>query len=294
VRTRLTKRASPLSDRRARVAINLLIVGAMVLLTGCSPQTIPQETKKRAMRIVSLDYCADQYVLKLADRGDIAALSPDATRAFSYMREEAQGLRQVRPTGEDVLALKPDLIIRTYGGGPEGEAFFKRAGVRVHQIGWGDDFEAVRTNVTAAATAMGQQDRGEHIVAAFDHDLAAITKSPPQSALYLTPSGVTSGPGSMIDAMMGAAGLNNFQTKAGWHPINLEGLIFKQPNIIARVQFGPTSDSLDPWSVVRHPRLQKLVEAVPTAHFDGATTSCTGWFVLDGIKAMAGTGRAAR
>ena len=80
------------------------------------------------MRIVSLDFCADQYVLKLADREQILAVSPDAVREFSYMRETAQGLPTVRSVAEDVLILKPDLVVRSYGGGPKAGDFFERAG----------------------------------------------------------------------------------------------------------------------------------------------------------------------
>jgi iron complex transport system substrate-binding protein len=264
---------------------------AVLSLGACTPQAGIVQSKERPKRIVSLDYCADQYVLKLANRSDILALSPDATRAFSYMRNQARGLPTVRATAEDVLALKPDLIVRTYGGGPQAEAFFQRAGVAVHQIGWGEDFDTVRTNVTAAATALGQQDMGAKVIAAFDLGLATIQKSPPKTALYLTPSGVTSGSGSMVDTMIGAAGLTNFQTQAGWNPIDLEALVAKQPAMIARARFGAGTEMLDQWSVMRHPRLQRLVKDLPVAEFDGATTSCTGWFALDGIAAMAQTGR---
>ncbi|MCA8893462.1 MAG: ABC transporter substrate-binding protein, partial [Hyphomonas sp.] len=71
---------------------------------------------------VSLDYCADQYVLKLADREQILAISPDGDKEFSYMHEAAEDVPTVRPVAEDVLVLKPDLVVRAYGGGPNAEA----------------------------------------------------------------------------------------------------------------------------------------------------------------------------
>ena len=39
--------------------------------------------------LVSLDYCADQFVLALADREQILAVSKDAERRFSHLREKA-------------------------------------------------------------------------------------------------------------------------------------------------------------------------------------------------------------
>ena len=53
-------------------------------------------------KVVSLDYCADQFVLKLLPRASILALSPDAHRDFSYMRDAVDGLRQVRPIAEEI------------------------------------------------------------------------------------------------------------------------------------------------------------------------------------------------
>jgi iron complex transport system substrate-binding protein len=275
-----------------RLSSALTLVTLAVLCGGCG-QTAPKvESAVRPKRIVSLDYCADQFVLKLADRSDIIALSPDATRAFSYLRDEAKGVAQVRASAEDVLALKPDLIVRSYGGGPNAAAFFERAGVKVHQIGWGEDFDAVRTNVTDAARAMGQIERGQAVITEFDQRLAAIAKSPPLSTLYLTPGGVTTGSGSMVDLMMRQAGLTNFQAGSGWHPIQLENLARARPDMVASARFGEATDHQDQWSMSRHPVMTQMLEDVRVAQFDGATTACTGWFVLDGVEAMARAGQA--
>ena len=46
-----------------------------------------QEARPRA--IASLDYCADQYVLALAARDDILALSPAADDRYSYFASRA-------------------------------------------------------------------------------------------------------------------------------------------------------------------------------------------------------------
>ena len=264
------------------------------LVVGCgSPQgrSTGAPILQHPKRIVSLDFCADQFVLKLADRGDIIALSPDATRDFSYLRDQASGLKRVRPTAEDVLALAPDLIVRSYGGGPSATAFFERAGVKVHQIGWGDDFDAVRTNVRAAADAMGQSQRGDSVVAAFDQRLAAIKPASGVSSLYLTSGGVTTGSGSMIDLMMRTAGLTNFQHGAGWNPIPLERLVSDRPQMMATAFFSPAALIRNYWSPSRHPIAQDALRRAPIAALDGSTTACAGWFVLDGVERLATEGR---
>ena len=151
------------------------------------------------MRIVSLDFCADQYVLKLADEAQILAISPDAVRDFSFMRDEAIGVPTVRPIAEDVLILKPDLVVRSYGGGPNAAAFFERAGIPVLQVGWassihGEDMSAIPTITQQVADGLGQSERGAALVAEYHERLNTIKATATgKSTLYMTPAGVTSG-----------------------------------------------------------------------------------------------------
>ena len=249
-----------------------------------------------ADRIVSLDYCADQFVLGLADRGRILAVSPDAGAGFSYLRRRAPGLPAVRPRAEDVLLLKPGLVVRTYGGGPNARAFFERAGVPVLQIGYAEDLAGVRAVVRAAAGGLGVPERGEELIAGMDARLARMRTHPAgTSALYLTPSGVTAGPGTLIHRLLAAAGLDNFQSRPGWRPLPLERLAYETPDLMALARFGARADHEDAWTAFRHPVVRRRVRSAPVAALDGAATSCAGWFLADAVEALAaGGGRDAR
>ena len=249
-----------------------------------SPDNVP-------LRVVSLDFCADQFVIKLADRGHIVAVSPDATRDFSFMRAEAKGLNQVRPDAETILALKPDVVVRSYGGGPQMVPFLERAGIKVHQVGWGEDFAAVRANVRAAAKTLGQPARGEAVVADFDRRLANLKPAPKVSALYVTPGGVTTGPGSLVDRMMNQAGLVNFQTQKGWNPLPLERLATERPAMVVTAFFTARSPHQDYWSQARHPLVRQMLTDLPVTRLDGGATACSGWFMVNAMEAMAATGR---
>ena len=203
-------------------------------------------------RVVSLDYCADQFVLKLLPRASILALSPDAEREFSYMREAAAGLQQVRPVAENVLTLEPDLIVRSYGGGPRAAGFFERAGIPVLQVPFANNLDDVRAMILTVASGLGATARGEEVVANMDRRLAAIQDTTtPRSALYMTPTGVTSGPNTLIHEMLGAADLDNFETRSGWHSIPLERLAYEQPDKVAAAFFSSSADRPLMWSAMR-------------------------------------------
>jgi len=283
----LTPRQTRRPQQRLALAAKpvTLALTVCVVLVACTESPTVRST---ARRIVSLDYCADQFVLGLAERGDIAAVSPDAVAAFSYMRAAAAGLLAVRPRAEDVLALQPDLVVRSYGGGPNARGFFERAGVPVLQIGFADDIDGARAVIRHAARGLGALERGETLIAGMDARLrAARVHAPGTRALYMTPAGYTAGPGTLVDDLFAAAGLDNFQSRPGWRPIPLERLAYENPDLIAKAAFGEGTSHDDAWTSFRHPVVRRTERSVPATVIDGATTSCGAWFLADAVAALA-------
>ena len=271
-----------------------MILLLSALLTACGDPTTSQATvSDRPMRIISLDFCADQYVLKLADREQILAVSPDAGKQFSYMREAATGLPNVRPIAEDVLILKPDLVVLSYGGGPNAAAFFERAGVQVLQVGWASNVDSeelgsIPSLIQHMADGLGQSERGQALVAEFRNRLQAVAASHSgNNALYMTPAGVTTGPGSLMHEMIRAAGLENFQEKPGWHSLPLERLVYEQPDIIVPAFFETLANHPNAWSPSNHPVARKQLAGPDVLPLQGDWTACAGWFILDAIEALA-------
>ncbi len=243
---------------------------------------------QKALRIVSLDFCSDQFVLKLVDRSRILALSPDAVKDFSYMREAAKGLPHVRPTAEDVLILEPDLIVRSYGGGPNAEGFFNSAGVPVITLGWASDIDGIMSVMRKTSEKLGEPERGLAVVNDMQARISALkTPSAQREALYMTPTGVTTGEGSLIHEMIVTAGLTNFQTQPGWRSLPLERLVYDKPDMIAAAFFDSNVNDTDAWGSANHPIARAQMANLPTVSLQGAWTSCGGWFLMDAIEALA-------
>lgn len=248
-----------------------------------------------AQRVVSLDFCADQFMLKLLPRSQILALSPDAERHFSYMRDTAKGIPQVRPLAEDVLIIRPDLIVRSYGGGPHAAKFFESAGVPVVQVPYAGTIDDIRSTVQFVADQLGVPERGEQVVAEMDQRLSRIANhSQDRNALYMTPAGVTSGPNTLVHDMLVAAGLANFETEPGWRSIPLERLVYEQPDVVAASFFAAKTNHPAMWSAMRHPVARQQLRDRPTVMLDGAWTACGAWFLLDAIEALAAAGHEAK
>ena len=257
------------------------------LLSACAQ--VAERGADAPRRIVSLDYCADQYVLKFADREDILALSPDAGKRFSYMRAAAEGIPTVRPRTADVLALQPDLVVRTYGGGHDIANFLEKPGVPVIQIGFPQTLDEVRSEVLRVGTALGKPEKAEGLVAEMDSRLRAISarKHPRRSALYMTPAGVTTGEGTLVHELFVAAGVDNFQGRPGWKPLPLERLAYEKPDLIAASFFEGGTNHVDNWSAARHPVAQAQLRDLPVVPLEGAWTACGGWFLVDAVEALA-------
>ncbi len=239
-------------------------------------------------RVVSLDYCADQFVLKLLPRGSILAVSPDAGSHFSYMRDVAEGLRRVRPVAEDVLILAPGLVVRSYGGGPRVVGFLEKAGIEVLQVPVVNDMDSIREALLRIAEGLGVPGRGREIAAEMDRRLSRIRPSAgTRTALYMTPTGVTSGPGTLVHEMLRAAGYSNFEGQPGWRAIPLERLAYDTPDVVAAAFFNAGAHRPAMWSSMRHPVAKRQMSERPSVLLQGAWTSCGSWFLLDAVEALA-------
>lgn len=263
------------------------------LLLWSDPLLAQIDDVQKPRRIVSLDYCADQFVLKLVDRENILAVSPDAGREFSYMRAASGGLKTVRPLAEDVLVLQPDLVVRSYGGGPHAPTFFKAIGVSVLNIGWasridGEGDGTITAIIQQVADGLGESGRGTKLVEDFRQRLAALPMQIKDiQALYLSSAGATTGPGSLVHDMLVHAGLQNFHKQTGWHVLPLEKLAYQQPDMVVATFFEGSINTNNLWSASRHPIAKSLLHETPLVALEGALTACGGWFIMDAIEALA-------
>ena len=264
--------------------------GLVACLGGCAaePGTVAGGA---AERVVSLDLCADQFVVELVDRDRIAALSPDATKDFSLVRERARGIRQVRPTAEEALALGPDRIVRSYGGGPNAARFLERAGIPVVQIGFAGDLAGVREVIRGAAEGLGAPERGAALLAAMDARLARVAASNASapgwpSGLFLVPGGVSAGRGTLPDDLLRAAGIANFETRSGYPPIPLERLARRWPDLYAVAFLGSAAAHEGSWSAFRHRIVRERLRTGRVVLLDGAWMACAGWGTVKALEAL--------
>ena len=241
----------------------------------------PGAAEARPLRVLSLDQCADQYVLALAPDAELA-LSPRADDPDAWMRAAAAGRRRVRPTLEAAIAFQPDVVVRYWGGEPRLLARLKADGVKVVSIEDATDFDGVRADIRTVALGLGERARGEALVARMD---ATLPADPPAAeavrprALYLTAGGFTAGKGTLIDAILSAAGFANAAEAPYFTPIRIERLVLFPP---ARFVLGFFDQARGDWrGAGRHPVLRRLARGRVAARLSAAALTCPGWFAAD-------------
>ena len=243
-------------------------------------------------RVASLDQCADQFALALSPRPDIAGLSYRAQAPDSYLRGAAKGVPRLRTDLESLLAARPQVVVREWGGDPALIRRLQARGVKVVGIDDAADFDGVRANIRKVAAALGRAPEGEALVSRMDAELAGAGGAwRGRRGLYLTTGGFTAGRATLVGAMMQAAGMTDAATAPGFAPAPLESLVLHPPDAVVLGFFDTASALAQHWSLAGHPALARTLKGRPVVSLPGAILGCPAWFAADGVQALA---RAAR
>jgi len=263
--------------RRAAVAlIATLLVGQGAPVAAAAP------------RVLSLGQCSDQYVLALAPRASIVGLSPRVGDRDSYLRAQSVGLPRRRASVETILAARPDIVVYWWLGDARLARALERRHIRTVQIQDADDFDAIRANIRRVAAALDQSAKGEALIAHMDSQLAAARGAwGGRRALYLTSGGFTTGPGTLIDAVMRAAGLRNAATMPGYQSVSAERLVFDPPDGFVLGFFDADSVAAQQWGPGRHDVIRRLIRGRTIGALSPAVSGCPAWFVGDAVQQLA-------
>ncbi|MFD3264256.1 ABC transporter substrate-binding protein [Phenylobacterium ferrooxidans] len=241
-----------------------------------------------APRVLSLDQCADQYVLALSPRAAIVGLSTRADDPDSRLRDLARGLPQRRTTLESALSAKPDLVVRYWGGDPRFLAQLEKRGARVVTIEDASDFGGVRANVRRVASAMDRRAQGEAVIARMD---ARLDRSAGAwrgaTALYVTPGGFTGGEGTLVHQILKSAGLTPVPPGPGFQPVSLEQLALSPPRALVLGFFDDFMLANNRWGLGRHGVMRRVAAGRTIASLPGSMLGCPDPSAAEAVEILA-------
>ena len=231
----------------------------------------PSVSAAKPERIVSINLCADQMLLALAERHAIASLSRlVADREISAAAvEEIEGIPLNGGRAEEVLALAPDLVVAGRHAARATIFVLKKLGYRVMELDIARSIAEIRESIRILGTAIGEGQRAEKLIKAIDarlRRLAPAASGARLGAVYYQPNGLAAGGDSLVDDVISRAGLINLAAGLGVRGqgrLPLEMLIMARPYILIVDAGRPQAPALA-FQVLDHPALTALTEKAIT------------------------------
>ncbi len=239
--------------------------------------------------VMSLDFCADQYVLAFAEPEDIVAVSYEAADVNSFFASRAVGLPTTNGSLEEVLLNKPELVVRTWRGSMAGDAMAARLGTDTFQPAYAMSQADNLGNLISAAEVLGGSAKAAAMVADYEARWAALRSAPKSKlrAVYMTPSGFTAGEGTFVDDIIRLAGFETVAKDAGmrgWVPLPLEKMIMDPPDVVIGSFFNEGAVHISHWSGGRHGAYTRMIDDLPTIMVPSRYLSCSGAFFVDAAE----------
>lgn len=244
-------------------------------------------------RIVSLNLCADELVLRLALPGTVKSVTWLARDpVLSNVAELAQAIPVNRGLAEDIVPLAPDLVIAGTYTSRTAVALLQRLRMPVLEIGVPGTVDEALAQITTVATALGAGERGAQLVANIQNRLAGLPRAAPLSAQPIAavyqPNGFTIGQGSMINDLLKRAGLRNLAVERridNYGALPLEALLAAQPDLLVMNAAGDRGPALA-YEVLRHPALSHRYKGARVVSVPSAWWSCPGPYLVDAVHRL--------
>jgi len=256
---------------------------AAIVLAGAVPLAVRGQGKAEAgapasapRGIVSLNLCADQYLLALADRSQIAGLTSNADKPeMSAAAAQARGLRILGQSAEEVLAIRPDLVVGMPARRSAVMTALKDYNYPALDLRMAESFADITEQVRTVARAVGKPERGEALVTRMERELAELDRpGGGRVAAYYQRRGFLTGTGTLVDDLMRRAGLVNLAAKLGKPPLSLlsiEELVAARPDFL--IVETATDQVMDQGTeMLHHPALRDI----PRIRLPQAWTVCGG------------------
>lgn len=237
------------------------------------------------LRVMSLDQCADQFVLALVPDAELR-LSPRADDPDAYLRSQGAAHRKIRPSLEAAVGFKPDVVVRYWGGDAPLLRRLEQDDVLVTTIDDSHDFSGIQITIRRLSADLQVPERGEVMIQRMDATLRdAKEAGQGRRATYITASGFTAGKDTLIDSILKAAGFENAAQRVGYQPLGLEALVMRPPMLFIRGFF---EQMLMDWrGVGRHPVLRPMMTQGRVLDLPASTLTCPGWFAADAALKLA-------
>lgn len=243
-------------------------------------------------RIVSLNMCLDSVLIDLVPHRHILALSHYSRDPWrSTIAARARTLPITYETAEEIVALKPDLVIASQHSSIATRHALRRVGIRFELFAVPSSIEQSLAQIRELARLLHRQAQGAALIARIERAIAGAR--PARGTGMLTaaiyqPGGLSAGAATVTGELMQIAGLENIAARYGirdYRPLPLESLLSAPPHILL-VGDTPRGAATHAERIVQHRALRALHSRMRREPFPARLLYCAGPAMIDALDAL--------
>ncbi len=243
-------------------------------------------------RIASMNVCTDQLLLTLADPEQILGLSRYSRDRFqSWAADDARRYRILSGGAEDILVIRPDLVVASLFDKRATREFLKAKGLHLVEFDVPRSLDDVKDQIRRMGEIAQHPDRAAAEVARLDAAIARVRETVSRKharVLPLSRRGWVSGSESLLSSLLKEAGLSNAAGElgvgfGGFAP--LETIVSTKPDFLVVSDADDRAED-DGSAFLQHPALQRFYPPSRRIVIPDRLTVCGGVMLADALDLL--------
>lgn len=244
-------------------------------------------------RVASINLCTDQLLMTLADPAQILGLSPysrDVVRSWDAAK--AAQFPKLSGEAEDVLVLKPDVVVAGRFTKRATRELLKGKGLRVVEFDVARSLEDVKKHIRQMGDLVQHPDRAAAEIARLDAAIAharEVVSRKRYRVLALSRRGWVSGGDSLTSSLLATAGLSNAAGEIGNRFggfASLEAIVSLKPDFLLVSEAGDFAED-EGRAFLLHPALERFYPASKRLVIPEKLTVCGGPRLSEALDRLA-------
>jgi iron complex transport system substrate-binding protein len=282
-----------LSVRRCPSTSTIAVVAAFGIALAISTAACTAEIAHKPTRIVSINLCTDELVLRLADPRNIVSISYLSRNYYSNVIDLAEKIPVNHGLAEEIVPLRPDLVVSGLYTTRTATALLERTDIPVLDLDVPRTIREVIDQYRDVGEALGEPERAKRIVDEMEERLAAMPPAPPPPlprALVFNLNGFTIRKRSLEDDIITRAGMEDFSRTFGiekYGQISLETVVTSKVDVLIVSQLRDRPPAIGS-EVLRHPVLDAISGRTRQIVMPSKLWICAGPENVDAIDLLRG------
>jgi iron complex transport system substrate-binding protein len=243
-------------------------------------------------RIASMNVCSDQLLLALADPQQILGLSRYARDAWqSWAAERADGYPLLSGGAEDVLVLKPDIVVASLFDKRATRDLLKDKGLHLVEFNVPRTLAEVRDQIREMGEVVQHPDRASAEIARLDAAVARAREAATgrhYRVLPLSRRGWVPGRDSLVSSLLAGAGLLDAAGDTGLASggfASLETIVSLRPDFLVVSEAGDRAED-EGRAFLLHPALERFYPPDRRIILPERLTVCGGAMLAEALDVL--------